>query len=129
MHEIKNHENPSAINKIPSKTSKPYKCFLKNPTKPRQNTRQILTVPRLAIKCCFCDFLKMFKLILLALILCSHSVRCWDTEELEIYDLVEELKEESFYKVLGVLEVSFFFASLLGIPLDFWSFRMPHYLR
>ena len=33
-----------------------------------------------------------------------NSVICWDNEELELFDLVEEINE-NFYEVLGVAKV------------------------
>lgn len=32
-------------------------------------------------------------------------VDAWDSEEMEIFDLVEEMKEESFYNILGISQV------------------------
>nr|CAG4641959.1 EOG090X0BHG [Eurycercus lamellatus] len=45
----------------------------------------------------------IFSLILLVFCLCVGSIQAWDQEELEIFDLVEELKE-NFYDILGVLQ-------------------------
>ncbi len=38
--------------------------------------------------------------------LCLSGVRCWDQEELDLFDLVEEIGEETiFYDILGVNQV------------------------
>lgn len=36
---------------------------------------------------------------------CLSTICCWDTEDLEIFDLVEEV-DSNFYSVLGVAQVS-----------------------
>jgi len=42
---------------------------------------------------------------LLLLLLSLDAVQCWDNEELEVFDLVEEVNT-NFYTLLGVSEVN-----------------------
>jgi hypothetical protein len=49
--------------------------------------------------------MKIWTLWLLVVVSLLDAVQCWDNEELEIFDLVEEVNT-NFYTLLGVTEVS-----------------------
>jgi hypothetical protein len=49
--------------------------------------------------------MKIWTLWLLLVILSLDTVQCWDNEELEMFDLVEEVST-NFYTLLGVTEVT-----------------------
>ena len=71
--------------------------------------------------------------IILAIFVLINSTKAWDTEELEIFDLVEEIKE-NFYTILGVNQVSDQFNTAMWqfskILSSFWPiFRMRHYRK
>jgi DnaJ family protein C protein 1 len=51
--------------------------------------------------------MKLWTPWLLVVFLLLEAVHCWDNEELEIFDLVEEVNT-NFYTLLGVPEVSGF---------------------
>lgn len=62
-------------------------------------------------------------LVLLSVFVQYSSVKCFDNEELEIFDLVEEIGVGvSFYKVLGVEQVSFSRKILLIYFYKIWIF-------
>lgn len=49
--------------------------------------------------------MKIWTLWLLLVVLSLDAVQCWDSEEMEIFDLVEEVNT-NFYTLLGVAEVT-----------------------
>lgn len=48
--------------------------------------------------------MKLFVVLLVALTISSTEVYGWDTEELEIFDLVEEINK-NFYNFMGIAQV------------------------
>lgn len=48
--------------------------------------------------------MKVYIYLLVLCMSCILEVKCWDSEELEIFDLVEEINE-NFYSLLGIKQV------------------------
>lgn len=48
----------------------------------------------------------MLSLIVIALAICTHSIWAWDSDQMEVFDLVEEMNNINFYQFLEVPEVS-----------------------
>lgn len=68
-------------------------------------------------------------LVLISVSIQCYSVKGWDNEELEIFDLVEEIGVGlSFYKVLGIEQVKILKLILTRIHFNFtafFSYRVP----
>lgn len=48
--------------------------------------------------------MKIFYLIILITVL--SSVKAWDSEQLEVFDAVDEVKHNNFYELLNITKVS-----------------------
>jgi len=54
----------------------------------------------------------MLALFVVVLAINTVSIQAWDTDQMEVFDLVEEMNNINFYQFLEVPEVSIIYTSL-----------------
>lgn len=71
-------------------------CRGRVPAAPASHTAaQIVLKMAFVTRCC-----------VVLMVLTAPTARCWDTEEMELFDVVEEVNQ-NFYEVLGISQVRF----------------------